>query len=119
MSNDSAVALAAISLCGALATGFFRLLNRLERALDKNTKSNEKLADVSKKGHNRVAVAVENQAKESAERNGHLGEMIIQQGKITQKIADTAVKQIMGAQEIKEQHVKEQVVDHQTIEDKG
>ena len=68
-----------------------------------------------------IANAVTKQAKESAERNGHLGELIVQQGEQTKQIADAAVKKIVstvGVQNVKHQHVHDSVVEHEVVKDR-
>jgi len=80
------------------------------------TKAIKDMADPEVNGNKRIADGIERQAQESAERNGHLGELIIAQGEQTQKIADTAVKSIVRSVGV--QNVKEQLVDHQTVKSK-
>lgn len=76
----------------------------------------EKMADPVVNGNERIANGIEKQANESAERNGHLGELILAQGEQTQKIADIAVKKIVASVGV--QHVDKQEVAHQHIESK-
>ena len=57
---DNAVALASIALAGTMATGFFALINKLTKTMD------------------RVAEATERTAKEAKERNGHLAKLVVQ-----------------------------------------
>lgn len=71
----------------------------------KNAENMGKLAEYTKEGN-----------LQSAERNGHLGELIVKQAEQTQKIADTAVKQIISSVGV--QHVDKQEVAHQHIESK-
>lgn len=77
----------------------------------------ERMAKASEKGHERVASAVERQANESKERNGHLGELIVEQGKMTKEIADSAVNSIVS--QVNVQHVDKQEVKHQVVDAKG
>lgn len=85
------------------------------KALNDLTKSNEKVATSNKK----IADAVEKQAKESAQRNGHLGELIIQSNEQTKAIADVAVTSIIdGVTNVKHQTVSAQVVEHEVVREK-
>ena len=75
-----------------------------------------KMADPKVNGNERVAQASERQAEESKQRNGHLGEMILEQGKQTAKLIELSVnKTIKGVQNIKTQHVHDQKVDNTTV----
>lgn len=97
--NDNSVALAAIALAGTLAAGFFKLLNKLSKSMDRNTRAHEVVAKTNKE----IAKAVNKQSAESAERNGHLAELIIE-----------SKEQIISTH----QHVDKQEVEHQTVKGK-
>lgn len=93
---DNAVALAALTLAGTIAAGFFTLVNKQNRtheklatAMDKVAKSNQDIAKEAKKGN-----------VEAKERNGHLAELTIQ----------SSEQMLKAIQTIREQHV-----DHQTV----
>jgi hypothetical protein len=99
--GENAVAIAAITLAGTICTGFFALVNK------QNT-IHSKIAV----GLDRLAKAHETGNKESADRNGHLGEMVAEQAKFTKE----STKQILEAvKSLPSQHVAEQKADHQTI----
>lgn len=81
----------------------------------------EKMADPTVNGNQQIADGITRQAEESAERNGHLGELIIQQGEQTQKIADMAVDKIVSqvsVQNVEHQHIKDSVVEKEIIKSK-
>lgn len=85
-----------------------RLAHAIEKMADnsgKNAENTAKMAQYTREGN-----------EQSAERNGHLGELIIQQSEQTQKIADKAVEMIVtqvAHQRVDEQTVKHQIVEHQ------
>lgn len=115
--TENAVALAAIALTGTVVAGFFKLINdqnkvhaKIAHGLDKVAESNKDIAKETKG----VKQEAEKGNLESAERNGHLGELIIQQGKQTEKIANKAVSAIIEGT----QNVTEQKVEHQTVKAK-
>lgn len=102
--TENTVALAVIALTTGICSGFFALVN-------KQIKIHGQIAH----GLDRLAKAHETGNKESAERNGHLGEMVTEQAKFTKE----STKQILKAvQNIPTQHVSEQKVDHQTVKSK-
>ena len=101
---ENAVALAAITLAGTICAGFFALVNK------QNT-IHSKIAS----GLDRLAKAHETGNKESAERNGHLGELVTEQTKFTKESTSQILKAV---QSIPTQHVSEQKVDHQTVKSK-
>ena len=72
---DNAVALSAIALAGTITAGFFAMVNKLNKTHDKLAKAME-----------RVAKATEKTAKEAKERNGQLGELVLQGNKLTGRI---------------------------------
>lgn len=98
---ENAVALAAITLAGTICTGFFALVNK------QNT-IHSKIAS----GLDRLAKAHETGNQESAERNGHLGEMVTEQAKFTKESTSQILKAV---QSIPTQNVHEQKVEHQTV----
>lgn len=75
-------------------------------SIDNMAGSNVKIAEELAKGN-----------RESAERNGHLGELIIKQGEVTKAIADKSVEKIISS--VKVQNVDKQNVEHQTVNAKG
>jgi len=99
--GENAVAIAAIGLAGTICAGFFALVNK------QNT-IHSKIAN----GLDRLAKAHETGNKESADRNGHLGELVTEQSKFTKE----STKQILEAvKKLPAQHIGEQKVDHQTV----
>lgn len=62
---------------------------------------------------NKVAAATDRSANEAKERNGHLAELIVQQGENTRVLADKATKTVIEAV----QHVNQQKVEHQIVKD--
>lgn len=103
--ND-AVALAAIALASTTIVGLFKLLNKLSRSMDANTRSNRDIAKATNKG-----------SREAKERNGHLAELIVQSTENTKILADAAVSQITEVvQHVDEQKVERQIV--KTVEQK-
>ena len=106
---DTAVFLAVLGVFSTMIVGLFKLIDnqskaqeRMALSLDANTKSNQEIAEATKTG-----------AREAKQRNGHLADLILEQGKITQAIADGATKNIVDAfQNVAEQKVEHQVVAH-------
>lgn len=99
--NENAVALATIGLATAIVTGFFALVN-------KQIKIHGQIAH----GLDRLAKAHETGNRESAERNGHLGELITEQSKFTKESTAQILKAVKS---LPTQNVKEQKVEHQTV----
>lgn len=111
MADSNTVAIAAISLAGAIVAGFFALVARQDKthqriaaALDHNTKSQADIAKETKGMKQELAKGND----EAEARNGHLADLVI-----------SGHKQIAEALEhIGNQSVDEQVVNHQTIKKK-
>ena len=98
-----------VILAGML-TGFYGLLKYILKQAEKNRESDrkerlelaqaiERMAKASEIGHERVATAVERQADESKERNGHLAEMELQSQELLKTIGDRDYKAITQVQE--------------------
>lgn len=102
--NDNAVALATIGLATAIVTGFFALV-------DKQIKIHGQIAH----GLDRLAKAHETGNRESAERNGHLGELVTEQSKFTKKSTEQILQAVKN---LPSQHITEQKVEHQTVKNK-
>lgn len=83
---DNSIPLATIALSGTICTGFFALLGKLSKSMDRLTDSNTRIAD------------------EAKQRNGHLAELVI---KTTQDIKDSMDKPV-NVQTVETQVVKEQ-----------
>lgn len=109
--NGSEVSLAAIALAGSICAGFFALVNKQNTLMNKQTKVHGEIAN----GLDRLAKAHEKGNKESAERNGHLGEQNIQIAKLQKESS----QQLLAAiKKIPSQHIAEQQVEHQTVKHK-
>lgn len=111
------VILALITLITFLATGFFKLVNeqvkvhgKIAKGLEGLTKSGDKQATAMRE----IARETKQGNKESAKRNGHLGEQNVQ---ITQLIQETRKDMLNNLENIKEQHVDKQIVEHQEVQD--
>lgn len=105
---DNAVAIAALTLTGTIATGFFALMRQQNRTHEKLSSSLDKVADTNKniaEETRKVADATIRSADESKQRNGHIAELIIES-------RDGIIDKV---QNVHEQKVEEQVVEHQTI----
>lgn len=94
------VALAAIGLAGTIAGGFFTLVakqnkthEKIALALDRNTASNNAIAEEAKQGN-----------AEAKERNGHLAELVIE----TSKDIKSSLNKPVNVQTVETQVVKEQ-----------
>lgn len=110
--DSNAVAIAALTLTGTIATGFFTLIRQQNKTHEKLSNSLDKVAETNKLiaiKTERVANATERTADESKQRNGHIVEMIIES-------RDTVVKSV---QKVHAQKVDEQVVEHQVVKEKG
>lgn len=112
---DNAVALAAISLAAAISAGMFKQLASNLKAQERNTDALERLVREHKRGNDA-----------SERRNGHLGELIIQQGEQTKEIAATATKQIIegvttvstqnvGTLNVEQSNIAKETVEFETI----
>lgn len=103
---DNTVALAAIGLASSLAVGFFKLLSKLTKSLDKVAKSNLEIARESRRGND-----------QSEKRNGHLGELVVQNGEQMKVLAENATNTILNAvQNVEEQHIGHAHIDKATVE---
>lgn len=96
---DNAVALASIGLVGTLLAVVVKPLFTLLR---ENTKATNALVEETKKGN-----------REAKQRNGHLAELVIQQGEQTKMIAEASTEKVIAAM----QHVEHQKVEHQIVND--
>lgn len=121
--GDNSVAIAAIALTGTIATGFFALIRQQNKVHEKVATSMDNVANSNRAIAKEAGLSRKVQEKgfnEAKERNGHLAELIIQQGEQTKALADGATESILGAvQNIKEQHVEHQHVDRETVGKKG
>lgn len=114
LSNDQ-VSLALIALMGGGMASFFKLINSQNKTHDKLTHS---LAD-NTKALNKIASATQQGNKEAEKRNGHLAELVVQQGENTKAIAETATSTIIGAvQNVKTQHIEFAHVEKEVVKQK-
>jgi hypothetical protein len=95
---ESAAILALITILGSTLVALFKLL-------DNNTKALQSLSDTNDK-----------MAKESKQRNGHLGEMITAQSQQTAKNDIAILKAVNNITAT--QHVDTQQVEHQIVKEK-
>lgn len=95
--DNNAVALASIGLVGTILAVVVKPLFTLLR---ENTKATNALVAETKKGN-----------QEAKQRNGHLAELVIQQGEMTAMISEKAVKEVVSAV----QNVQQQNVEHQSV----
>jgi hypothetical protein len=107
--NDSQVMLAMFAMFSAIVGGFFKQFAT-------QNKTHEKIAD----GMQKLAKASDAQTREmakgnrqSAERNGHLGDQNIQ---IIKLVKDTHKDMVSTMENIQEQHVEKQVVAEQEVD---
>lgn len=100
-----------ITVIGGMLLGFYALvkfiLTNHERIQEKDRLERLALA----KAVERMATATETTAREAEQRNGHLAELIIESKEGTLK----AIHCIKVKQNVAEQHVDNQVVDHEQV----
>lgn len=96
-----ATTLALVAILGTVITALFKLL-------DNNTKALRSLSDTNDK-----------MARESKQRNGHLGELILKQGEMAihnkEQVIDTVKGLVIDKQTVNHQHVIKENVDKQTV----
>lgn len=99
---------------GTILYGFYKYAEAREKDFSKQRQISENKARRDSmtiaKSLDRVAKATENAAREASERNGHLGELILESNKQTELIAGRAIKEI--TKNISKQTVKEQKIEH-------
>src|SRR3954468_6390137 len=111
MENNN-VAIAALTLTGTLAAGFFALIAKQNKTHENLAKSIDLMARASKE----VAKATTRSAEEAEQRNGHLGELVSQGNELTGKILEQQKKAAtILADSSTNQHIEHQIVDKQTI----
>lgn len=119
---DGNVAIAAITLAGSIAAGFFTLVNKQNKTHEKIAKAVENLASQSGKvvtSNEEIAKATNRSADEAKERNGHIAELIVGQGEMIQEVAKNTTEAIIkGVSEIDEQKVHNQTVEHSTVNER-
>lgn len=118
--DNNGVAIAAIALTGTVATGFFALIRQQNKVHDHLANSMDKVA----KSNDKIARATEVGNQQSEKRNGHLGELIVQQGEQMRTLADGATTTVLEAvqnvshQNVEHMHVKQEVVEHEIVKQK-
>lgn len=108
------VLLGIIGFFSLLVGGFFKMIANQNRGQEKLTRAIDALSKNSNKNalaQKQTAEATIKGNKEAEKRNGHLAELILQNSKQTEVIAQKATSKIMNAF----QNVSEQVVEHQHI----
>lgn len=102
---ESAAVLALIAIVGSVITAQFKVINSGAKATEKQAKATEDLVKETRKGN-----------KEAKDRNGHLGELIIQSMESTKTVTKGATQTIIDAVgHVNTQHISNQTVDHQEI----
>lgn len=109
MIDTNYVAIAAIGLVGSILAivvkPLFALLKANTQASDANTVALQEIAKETKQGN-----------KEAKQRNGHLGDLVVQQGAAIQGIADSAThKVIQAVQHVNTQHIAKQTIDKSIV----
>lgn len=111
MSDQTVIAL--LGIFGSITAGFFKLINDQNKVHGKIADGLEALKDsgvAQAEAMKEVAKETKQGNKESAKRNGHLGEQNVQ---ITKLITETRADMLNAVENVKEQHVDLQVVDKQ------
>lgn len=106
MDGNSTVAIAALTLAGTIATGFFAMINKQNKVHDKMTKamnnmakSNEKIATETKRGND-----------QSEQRNGHLADLVAETSKATLEAVQIVKEQVVEHQEVKQAILKKAII---------
>lgn len=110
---------------GAILVGFYKYAQAREKDFEKSrqiaAKAYDKSTKALSKSLDRVAHATERAADEAKQRNGHLGELLVQNNETIIKLADRNLKayqnvktQNVGTQNVKTATVDEEVVEHET-----
>lgn len=111
-----------LALFVGMLTGFYALVKYMLKQQENVLVNAAKIQELDRKerneltkAFNRVAEATETAAREAKERNGHLAELTIESKKATLD----AIACIKVKQNVKEQHVDNQVVEHEQLKEKG
>lgn len=112
-----------LAIMAGMLVGFYGLLkfvlNKAEKAGEADRVERQELTKAiagMASAMQDVATSNARIADESKERNGHLGELIIEQGKQANVLADTAIKKVIqGVQNVKTQKVVHQTVENETV----
>lgn len=103
-----------LALFIGMLTGFYALVKYMIKTSEQSQKLDREERLELTKAFNRVATATETAAREAKERNGHLAELTIDSKNATLE----AIQCIKVKQNVKEQHVDNQVIEHEQIKDK-
>lgn len=100
-----------LALFIGMLTGFYALVRYLISVAEKAQSQDRDERKELIKTFNRVAEATETAAREAKERNGHLAELTIESKQATLE----AIQCIKVKQNVSEQHVDNQVIEHEKI----
>lgn len=118
-----------LGILAGMLIGFYALLKFVLAQAEKTAEADREerkelakaikdMADPEKNGNKAIADGIVRQADESAQRNGHLGTLILEQGKQSKAIAEGAVAEVIkGVQNIQTQNVIKQNVKNSTVKD--
>lgn len=112
--SDQTIALL-LGTFGAIITGFFKLINDQNKVHSKIAEGLSKLETSGNAQANAmqdIARETKQGNKESAKRNGHLGEQNVQ---ITKLITAARADMLDAVENVNEQHIKRQIVDNQQV----
>lgn len=85
---------------------FTSALNNVAASAQRVADETKSMKEIHKKGY-----------REAEQRNGHLADLVIQQGEVVQKIADVATEKIItGIQNVEQQNIKHSHIEHETVE---
>jgi hypothetical protein len=97
-----------ITVIGGMLVGFYALVKFILTSHEKTQEKDREERLALAIAVERMATATETTAREAEQRNGHLAELIIESKEGTIK----AIHCIKVNQEVKEQHVAEQTIEH-------
>lgn len=106
--TDSQVMLAMFAMFSAIVAGFFKQFAAQNKTHEKIASGMDKLAEANVAQTKELAKG----NRQSAERNGHLGDQNIQ---IIKLVKETHSDMLNAMENIKEQHVTKQIVDEQEV----
>lgn len=112
--SDQTIALL-LGTFGTIIAGFFKLINDQNKVHGKIVEGLTKLetsGNAQAEAMQLVAAETKQGNKESAKRNGHLGEQNVQ---ITELITAARADMLSAVENVNEQHIKKQVVDNQQV----
>lgn len=112
--SDQTIALL-LGTFGTIIAGFFKLINDQNKVHGKIAEGLTKLetsGNAQAEAMQLVAKETKQGNRESAKRNGHLGEQNIQ---ITKLITETRADMLNAVENVHEQHIEHQIVDEQEV----